>query len=105
MAYTGVQISEVFKALGDENRIRIIKILQGGERCANDILEELEVTQPTLSHHMRILCEAELVLQRKEGKKVIYSLSNTNSDRILREVRELLQTYSIRRRDDDIVIL
>ena len=45
----------VFKALCDENRIRILKLLTGGEKCACKLLDELSVTQPTLSHHMKIL--------------------------------------------------
>ncbi len=99
------QIAEKFRALGDENRILIITILKTGERCANEILEELDITQPTLSHHMKILCESELVEQRKEGKKIIYSLSYEKADRFLSEIRELFQIRAQRRHDDDIVIL
>ena len=46
------------KALTDENRLAIMRILQNGERCACVLLEELKVSQPTLSHHMRILCDS-----------------------------------------------
>ena len=47
----------IFKAFCDENRIRIIQLLRSGEKCACRLLEEINVTQPTLSHHMKILCE------------------------------------------------
>lgn len=65
----------VFKAFCDENRIRIMKMLTSGEKCACKLLEELEVTQPTLSHHMKILCDAGVVIGRKEGKWMHYSIS------------------------------
>lgn len=57
----------VFKALGDEKRLRILLLLRQGERCACVLLEHLNLSQPTLSHHMKILCDAQLVTGRKEG--------------------------------------
>ena len=65
----------IFKAFCDENRIRIIKMLKSGEKCACKLLEELNVTQPTLSHHMKILCDSGIVIGRKEGKWMHYSIS------------------------------
>lgn len=65
----------LFKAFCDENRIRIIKMLRSGEKCACKLLEELKVTQPTLSHHMKILCDSGVVIARKEGKWMYYSIS------------------------------
>ena len=65
----------IFKALGDENRIRILKLLRTGEKCACKLLEEINVTQPTLSHHMKILCDSGIVIGRKEGKWMHYSIS------------------------------
>jgi DNA-binding transcriptional ArsR family regulator len=65
----------IFKAFCDENRIRILRMLKSGEKCACKILEELNITQPTLSHHMRILCDSGIVISRKEGKWMHYSIS------------------------------
>ena len=65
----------IFKALCDENRIRILKLLRTGEKCGCRLLEELNVTQPTLSHHMKILCDSGIVVGRKEGKWMHYSIS------------------------------
>lgn len=59
------RIAAIFKAFCDENRIRIIKLLRSGEKCACKLLEEINVTQPTLSHHMKILCDAEIVVGRE----------------------------------------
>ena len=65
----------IFKAFCDENRIRILRMLKSGEKCACKILEELNITQPTLSHHMKILCDSGVVVGRKEGKWTHYSIS------------------------------
>lgn len=66
--------ARVFKAFCDENRLRILELLQHGERCACRLLEDLNISQPTLSHHMKILCDAGVVQGRKEGKWTHYSL-------------------------------
>ena len=65
----------VFKALCDENRIRILKLLCGGEKCACKLLEELNISQSTLSHHMKILCDSGIVTGRKQGTWMHYSIS------------------------------
>lgn len=69
------KIALIFKAFCDENRIRILRMLKSGEKCACKLLEELNVTQPTLSHHMKILCDSGIVVGRKEGKWMHYSIS------------------------------
>lgn len=71
----------IFKAFCDENRVKILNILRGGEKCACRLLEALNVTQPTLSHHMKILCESGIVTGRKEGKWMYYSLSDEGLQR------------------------
>ncbi len=64
-----------FKALCDENRWKILEILQSGEKCACVLLNELNIQQSTLSHHMKILCDSELVIGRKDGKWMHYSIN------------------------------
>lgn len=65
----------IFKAFCDENRIKILQLLKGGEKCACMLLEEMNITQPTLSHHMKILCDSGIVIGRREGKWMHYSIS------------------------------
>ena len=67
--------AELFKALCDPNRLMIVDMLSCGELCACRILERFRITQPTLSHHMKILCDCGLVLWRKEGRWMYYSLN------------------------------
>lgn len=69
------KVATIFKAFCDENRVRILKLLDSGEKCACNLLEELEITQPTLSHHMKILCDSDIVVSRKAGKWMYYSIS------------------------------
>ena len=80
----------IFKALGDENRIRILKLLHSGEKCACKLLEELNVSQSTLSHHMKILCDAGIVTGRKEGKWMHYSICCEGICSLRTMLRELL---------------
>ena len=69
------QAALVFKAFCDENRLRVLNMLSKGELCACKILAEMNVSQPTLSHHMKILCDSGIVIGRKEGKWMHYSIS------------------------------
>ena len=69
------KMAAMFKAFADENRIQILELLRDGERCACRLLEEMKITQPTLSHHMKILCDSGIVVGRKEGKWMHYSIS------------------------------
>ena len=64
----------LFKALSDPNRLMIVDMLSCGELCACKILEKFHITQPTLSHHMKTLCDCGLVKGRKVGKWMHYSL-------------------------------
>jgi ArsR family transcriptional regulator len=81
MEFTNKEAARIFKALGDENRLQILDLLRGGERCACIVLEDLQITQSTLSHHMKILCDAGVVKGRKEGKWVHYSIDPEGSAR------------------------
>lgn len=65
----------LLKALGDDTRIKIFHMLSDGELCACNLLEEFNITQPTLSYHMKILCESGLVNGRKDGIWMKYSIN------------------------------
>jgi len=70
---------QLLKVMSDPNRLMIIDMLSCGELCACVILEKFDITQPTLSHHMKSLCDSGLVNGRKEGKWIYYSL---NKDKV-----------------------
>ena len=65
----------LFQALSEETRVRVVEMLTKEKRCACQILEKLEISQPTLSHHMRILSGAGLVTTEKRGKWVFYGFN------------------------------
>ena len=81
----------ICRALGDENRLQIIKMLTGGELCACKILDAFNITQPTLSHHMKILAECNLINSRKEGKWTYYSINR-------KTISEFKSSVSVRMR-------
>ena len=81
--------AKIFKALSDPNRLMILETLQGEERCACKLLDELNIVQSTLSHHMKILCEAGFVNSRKDGKWMHYSLNKEGFE----AAKEYLTTF------------
>ncbi len=68
--------SQVFKALSNPKRAIIVDMLSGGELCASKILEQFDLSQSTLSHHMKSLCESGLVKAREDGKWTHYTLNS-----------------------------
>ena len=74
---------KILKALGEETRIQIFEMLRGGKLCACNILEQLNITQPTLSHHMKILCESGIVLAEKDWKWTYYSIDDEKLQGVL----------------------
>jgi len=80
----------MFKALSDSNRLLIVDYLVDGELCACKILDNLKITQSTLSYHMKTLCESNMVNARKDGKWMHYSL---NKEKI-KELKEVLEVFA-----------
>ena len=67
----------VFSAFCDETRLKVLELLQSGEKCAGVLLEQVNIRQSTLSHHMKILTESGIVRARKAGKWTYYSISES----------------------------
>ena len=81
--------AKVFKALCDEHRLMILELLRSGEKCACVLLEELDIAQSTLSHHMKILCESGIIDSRKGGKWTYYFISDKGTERAKDQLTEL----------------
>jgi ArsR family transcriptional regulator len=73
------EYAKVFKALCDTNRLMILELLRGGEKCACVLLEQLKLGQSGLSYHMKILVESGIVESRQDGKWTHYKLSEEGS--------------------------
>ncbi len=74
------RISSMFRAFSDPTRLRILRLLQGGECCVGDLVTILELPQPSVSRHLAYLREAGLVSDRKQGLWVYYCLTPPEGD-------------------------
>ena len=81
--------AKVFKALCDPKRLAILEQLRRGEKCACVLLESLDLTQPGLSYHMKILCDSGIVVSRQEGKWTHYCLSASGRDYAVELLKKL----------------
>lgn len=81
--------TKILKALADPKRLRIVDMLSCGELCACKILEEFHITQPTLSHDMKVLITAGIVNARPEGKWINYSLNVENLQAFYQQLGEM----------------
>jgi ArsR family transcriptional regulator len=91
----------VFKALSDKNRIRIVKMLEGRGLCVCEVREVLDLANSTVSKHLSILCNAGLITDLKDGKWVNYRL-NMQSDNPL--IRSILGSLKKSLNDDEQVL-
>ena len=77
-----IDAAKMLKAISDPKRLRIVDMLSCGELCACRILEEFHISQPTLSHDMRVLLEAGIVIDRRDGKNTYYRLDSEALNRL-----------------------
>ncbi len=88
MSINYAMTARTLKAISDPKRLQIVEMLSDGELCASTILESFDITQPTLSHDMKVLIDAGLVNNRRKGKNIYYSIDNDH----LNEIISILQT-------------
>lgn len=79
------ELAKVYKALGDPSRLRIVYVLSQSPLCVCDIATLLDMTQSSISHHLRVLRNLNLVKFKKQGKLVIYSLDDYHVLRLFEE--------------------
>jgi ArsR family transcriptional regulator len=85
---------KTFKALTDINRLLILDLLMNGETCSCMMIEKLPIKQSTISHHMKILIDSELVEERKDGKYSYYSLSKSGINSAIEYLNKYLNANS-----------
>ena len=81
-------LSELFRALADETRTRILYLLAQQELCVCDLAYLLEMTLPAVSHHLRLLKTMRLVRSRRDGKQVFYALDDDHVLALIQVARE-----------------
>ena len=88
--------ARVFKAFCDEKRLAVLELLQEGEKCACELLEKMDISQSTLSHHMKILCESGIVTGLRAGKWMHYSISKSGAEDAKQLIDEITTVNSIK---------
>ena len=74
------KLSSLLKLIGEESRLKLLCLLKNGEHCVCEVLEEFEMSQSLVSHHLSDLKEIGLVIDRKQGRRVYYSLTEKGKD-------------------------
>ncbi len=83
-----LELSNLFKVLGDFTRIRILEALLSSELCVCDLVSVLDMNQSAVSHQLRVLRSSKIVKFRKEGKNVYYSLDDHHISQLINQGRE-----------------
>ncbi len=79
----------IFKVLADETRLKIVEFLKDGEKCVCEIIPMTDKSQPTVSQHLRILSEANILESRKEGTSIYYKIKDKKFMEIIQMLREI----------------
>ena len=87
------QLIRVLKALGDPNRMRVVKMLMHREMCVCELAEAISVTQPSVSRHMKLLEDADLVEHRRDGLWINYRLNRAPQNPYAQTLLEHLQNW------------
>jgi DNA-binding transcriptional ArsR family regulator len=93
------RIAERLKAMADPMRLRILHLLQGGERCVNDILHEVGGSQANVSKHLARMRQSGLLEARREGTNVFYHVADPTAFAVCRTVCDALETRAVTERD------
>ena len=78
-----IQLADLFKMFSDSTRVKILNILLGGELCVSDVAAKMNMSPAAVSHHLRMLRQGNLVVDRRQGKEVLYSLADDHVVSIL----------------------
>jgi DNA-binding transcriptional ArsR family regulator len=85
--------ADIFKALAHPTRLKILQLLQNGERCVCEIVPQIGLEQPNVSRHLAILRKEGILSSRKDGLKVIYWVRDPRAFQLFELSREMLQNY------------
>jgi DNA-binding transcriptional ArsR family regulator len=82
-------MNEAFKALADPTRRSILQMLRSGEMTAGELSQRFDMSKPSVSHHFSVLKQADLVVSRKDGQQIYYSLNTTVVEDLLTIIWDL----------------
>ena len=95
-----MRTQEVFKAIGDPSRRKILKLLQRGSKTAGELAEAFEITKGSLSHHFNVLKAADLVRCERRGQQIVYSLNTTVFEDVATLLLDLFRVEGKQERKD-----
>ncbi len=90
-AETIFKVSDALKQLGDPSRLKIFWLLCHTEECVTDIAAMVDMSSPAVSHHLRLLKQANLIVSRREGKEMLYKASDTE---LVNELHRVIETIA-----------
>lgn len=82
---------QVFRALADPNRRRILALLKGGSKSAGEIAEKFPISMASLSHHYGVLKAADLIRSERRGQRIVYSLNTTVFEDVASSLAEIFR--------------
>lgn len=85
-------MSDLFKAMSDENRLKILSFLIAGETCGCTLIDKLPISQPTLSYHLRALTDAKITIAKKEGVWVKHTVDIAKIDEMIQFLEQLKES-------------
>ena len=86
-----IEMAELFKVFGDSTRIKILCSLLQGEKCVQQIVDTVGASQSAVSHQLRILQQAKLVKNQRQGKQIVYCLADDHVRTILGMAKDHLE--------------
>ena len=95
-----VIINAVFKAISDSTRRKILKLLGQGDMTAGEIADHFSISKPSISHHLNILKQADLVQDERKGQFIFYSLNSTVFQDLMRWFHDLLDEKVVEDKED-----
>ena len=84
--------ANIFKALGDENRLKILELLLAGEKCGSELLEQFSMGQSTLSHHLKMMLSSGIIKSRKVKTATYYSINPDGAKKAVEILCEITGT-------------
>ncbi|MDP2642920.1 MAG: metalloregulator ArsR/SmtB family transcription factor [Candidatus Peregrinibacteria bacterium] len=87
---------ELLKSLGDSTRLDVVIFISSGEKCVCEIFKHLKLSQNLVSHHLGILRKNKLIIARKDGKRVYYSLNKEKIDEFQKYLDSVTETKEIK---------
>jgi ArsR family transcriptional regulator, lead/cadmium/zinc/bismuth-responsive transcriptional repressor len=98
-ATTAKRVGELFSALADPTRVRIISLIAEKETCVHDLCSALDMTQSAISHQLRVLRDRRIVRHRKQGRHIFYQLDDAHIRELFQRATDHIQHTDSRSRD------